>query len=344
MFDITIAIPVYNVEKYIKKSLLSALNQDFEGSFEILIIDDRGTDNSMQIVHDVVAEHHKGNLVRIVNHEQNKGLGPARNTAIENANSKYIFFLDSDDWIREDCLRKLFTVAEKEQCEITCGSVQRVNESDGSTLAQNIYPFRSIKQDSAGAYMMLSGIFMHIELWNKLFLLDFIRSNGITCVHKIMEDSIFDFNARVLAKTIVQIPDITLFYNIREGSILTNLIHKKSSDESVYVYCDIVDQMQQLIVNKYSHIPGIYDLYIQRVIYSLEGLERSTQTPEQKSRMSETFAKSICFIPNQSVIKNLRHKLFYMLAKRESTPEKILRRYDLSRKLFNLISLIKRKR
>ena len=96
MFDITIAIPVYNVEKYIKKSLLSALNQDFEGSFEILIIDDRGTDNSMQIVHDVVAEHHKGNLVRIVNHEQNKGLGPARNTAIENANSKYIFFFPAN--------------------------------------------------------------------------------------------------------------------------------------------------------------------------------------------------------------------------------------------------------
>lgn len=89
---ITIAIPVYNVEKYIEKSLLSALNQDFAFPYEILIIDDCGSDKSMQIVNRILNEHERGRYARIIRHSTNLGLGPARNTAIENASGKYLFF------------------------------------------------------------------------------------------------------------------------------------------------------------------------------------------------------------------------------------------------------------
>ena len=123
MIDITIAIPVYNVEKYVEKSLLSALNQDFSGSYEILVVDDKGTDKSMDIVRRVIENHKKGNIVRIVEHSENKGLGPARNTAINEAKGKYLFFLDSDDWITENCLTVLYGKAIETNAQVTVSNV-----------------------------------------------------------------------------------------------------------------------------------------------------------------------------------------------------------------------------
>ena len=118
---ISIGIPVYNVEKYIEKSLTSALEQDFSLPYEIIVVDDRGTDGSMGIVKRIVESHERGNIVRVIQHENNKGLGEARNTIINNAKGKYLFFLDSDDWMMENALAVLYKVAEESQSEITCG-------------------------------------------------------------------------------------------------------------------------------------------------------------------------------------------------------------------------------
>ena len=108
---ITVSIPVYNVEKYIDRCLRSVLDQDFSESYEVLVVDDCGCDRSIEIIESILKEHPKGNLVRIIHHEKNKGLGPSRNTAIDNARGQYIFFLDSDDWVSHDCLSVLYEKA-----------------------------------------------------------------------------------------------------------------------------------------------------------------------------------------------------------------------------------------
>ena len=93
-YKVTIGFPVYNVEKYVYKSLESILAQDFD-DYEVIVVDDCGTDRSMETILELKETHSKGNHVRIIKHEQNKGLAEARNTAIKNARSKYIFFLYS---------------------------------------------------------------------------------------------------------------------------------------------------------------------------------------------------------------------------------------------------------
>jgi glycosyltransferase involved in cell wall biosynthesis len=95
MDKITLAMPVYNVEKHIEQALLSAFNQTYD-NIEFLIVDDRGADNSMKIVNDIILEHSRGKDVRIIAHPQNIGTGATKNTAIKNATGKYIFFMDSD--------------------------------------------------------------------------------------------------------------------------------------------------------------------------------------------------------------------------------------------------------
>ena len=80
MCKITIAIPVYNVEKYVENSILSALNQTYD-DIEFLIIDDKGSDASMEIVKRIQSTHPRGNSIRIIDHGVNRGLATARNTA-----------------------------------------------------------------------------------------------------------------------------------------------------------------------------------------------------------------------------------------------------------------------
>ena len=100
----SIIIPVYNVEQYLEQCLDSVLNQTFT-DFEVLCVDDCGTDNSAQILK-VYAQ--KDKRIKIIKHEKNKRQGGARNTALKVAKGKYIFCIDSDDWAETNALEILY--------------------------------------------------------------------------------------------------------------------------------------------------------------------------------------------------------------------------------------------
>ncbi len=97
---ISVIVPVYNVEKYLSASLDSILAQDYE-NFEIVIVDDGATDGSPSICDDYAEKYPE--KIKVV-HQQNKGLGGARNTGIEHAEGEYLSFIDSDDTITTDML------------------------------------------------------------------------------------------------------------------------------------------------------------------------------------------------------------------------------------------------
>ena len=122
---VSIGIPVYNVEPYIEKCLLSVLNQTYQ-NLEVLVVDDLGSDQSMQIVYRLQHSHPKGNLIKVVRHNNNKGLGEARNTAIEKATGKYLFFVDSDDYIEPPTINLLLKEAETHNTDVVMASSPRV--------------------------------------------------------------------------------------------------------------------------------------------------------------------------------------------------------------------------
>ncbi|WMJ85814.1 glycosyltransferase family 2 protein [Anaerocolumna sp. MB42-C2] len=101
----SIIIPIYNVEKYLNKCVSSILKQDFV-DFELLLINDCSTDNSLQIAQEYV----KDNRVQLINKESNSGLSDTRNIGIRNAKGQYIIFIDSDDYVELGCFHKLFEV------------------------------------------------------------------------------------------------------------------------------------------------------------------------------------------------------------------------------------------
>ena len=109
---ISVVIPAYNVEAYIERCVNSVRNQTVE-NIEIILIDDGSPDRS-PVLCDQYAE--KDRRVRVI-HKKNGGLASARNRGITVATGKYIFFLDSDDWLEKDGLQQLYELAQKYQVD-----------------------------------------------------------------------------------------------------------------------------------------------------------------------------------------------------------------------------------
>lgn len=108
---LTIIIPMYNSEKYIEKCVLSTQNQGLPSDeYEVIIVNDGSQDNSGEIAHRLANEY---NNIHIIT-QKNGGLSRARNTGIKNAQGNYLFFLDSDDWISENCLFEIKQLLAKE--------------------------------------------------------------------------------------------------------------------------------------------------------------------------------------------------------------------------------------
>ncbi len=110
---VSIIIPVFNVSKYIEDCLSSVTNQTMTEGVECILIDDCGTDNSVAIAEAFIKQYNGAITFKIYRHKQNLGPSCARNTGILNACGKYIYFLDSDDYIEKNCLRNLYKFVEQ---------------------------------------------------------------------------------------------------------------------------------------------------------------------------------------------------------------------------------------
>lgn len=122
---VSVLIPVYNVEKYIARCLDSVLAQTFQ-DFEIIVVDDCGTDDTMHIVDEYAQKDHR---IKIIHHDKNHGPMVARQTAYINASGKYIIFLDSDDFLQPNAIETLYKRILESKADIVCAEYQVVNNA-----------------------------------------------------------------------------------------------------------------------------------------------------------------------------------------------------------------------
>ncbi len=222
---VTIGIPVYNVEPYVEKCLCSVLNQTYT-NLEILIVDDLGTDNSMGIVADYAKSHPQGDRIRIIRHPQNIGIGGARNTIIDQAQGKYLYFIDSDDFIELDAIETLLDVAEENRTDAVFASCRRVDYESLKELPTFTYTKReSFFDKDAFANYVCQDLRWHvgINVWNILFRLDFLRKGNFRFSARKDEDAVFlsDFYSEI--ERAVILPVVTYNYVSRPGSIMGNM-------------------------------------------------------------------------------------------------------------------------
>ena len=122
---VSVIIPVYNVEKYLRECLESVINQTLK-DIEIICINDGSTDKSYEILKEYAKLDHR---IRILN-QSNMGQSAARNRGLEIAKGKYVYFMDSDDWLEKDALKCLTDISESKNLQILYFDGKTFLESD----------------------------------------------------------------------------------------------------------------------------------------------------------------------------------------------------------------------
>lgn len=121
---ISIIVPVYNVETYLKQCIDSLLNQTYQ-NIEIILVDDGSPDNSGKMCEDYASKYSN---IKVI-HKENAGLGMARNTGLEHVNGTYVAFFDSDDWAEVDLIERLYKGLKQSCCDVCKGGYKRVTDS-----------------------------------------------------------------------------------------------------------------------------------------------------------------------------------------------------------------------
>lgn len=213
-YKVTLTMPIYNVAKFVERALRSALNQTLQ-DIEFLLVDDKGTDDSMAIVHRLIDEHPRGKDVKIIQHTQNKGTACARNSALDAASARYLYFMDSDDEIPSDSVELLYNEMLRCRADVVAGSYQLISRKDcrlyrnDNDLTTECDKFKAFFQD--GTY--------NIPMWNKLYDINFLRQHNIRCMEgQRQEDYIFSLKVIQHASYIRLFPPVTYHYYIHEDS------------------------------------------------------------------------------------------------------------------------------
>ena len=220
-YEVTIGIPVFNAANFIRQTMDSALAQTFQ-SIEFLILDDCGTDGTIDIIHLLQQEHPRGKDIRIVSQEFNKGIGAARNRILKEAQGKYLYFLDADDLMSPTAILLMVSVAKEHDAEVVFASYERVDmfrQKPHKILYQ--FPNKVFtKQHEFAIYAFSQYAPLQANIWNVLMDIEVIRNNHLQFVNtNFWEDLAFKYDFVTYIHRAVLMSEITYSYICRENSL-----------------------------------------------------------------------------------------------------------------------------
>lgn len=248
---VSIIIPIYNVAPYVRECLQSVMRQTYR-DMEVLLVDDCGTDDSITIVRSMLggAEDAVVDSVhfRILHHKHNRGLSAARNTGIEAATGEWLFFLDSDDWIAEDCIATLVKAATQEEgIEMAVGQLETFDENgnlnvkllNGEDCPRQNLPDGVYSGDILRRY--LSGSFYEMA-WNKLVSRSFLRQHDLYFKEGLIhEDTLWSFCCACKLSKIVVVGRTLYHYRIQTGSIMAKSMGERRVKALNTILCSQID-------------------------------------------------------------------------------------------------------
>ena len=226
MDKVTIIIPVYNVEKYLREAIDSAINQTYK-NLEIILIDDGSTDNSGKICDEYAK---LGDRIKVI-HKINGGLSDARNAGLDNATGKYIMFLDSDDFFELDAAEKMYNEIEEKDADYVIGNYINVTD-EGEKWERPVFDLEKFKPFKLSIYDYKNSFFiMNSGVWNKIFKKEFIDKLNLRFVLGLpAEDAIFTTYCFMKAEKVYYTPHIVLNYRQRAEGSISNSCSRKYFD------------------------------------------------------------------------------------------------------------------
>ncbi len=219
-YEVTIGIPVYNIERYVTRMMESALAQTFT-SIEFLVLDDCGTDGSIDIVRSYQQRHPRGRDIRIVRQPRNMGLGQARNRIVAEARGRYLYHLDGDDTIAPNAIELLYAEMRRHNAQLVYGSYERVYEDGSAPNKPCVYPYRVFTGEGKFAHFVYAKYdALQANTWNFLIDIAVYRDNHIG--HQpvnFWEDFTFTMDLPTYVTRVVMLPQVTYSYYMRENTL-----------------------------------------------------------------------------------------------------------------------------
>ena len=288
MPKVSVVVPVYNVEKYLRQCLDSIINQTFK-DIEIICINDCTKDNSQEILEEYSK---KDNRISIVINEENMGLGRTRNKSFNYINSEYVLFVDSEDWLELNAIEELYNAISSTDSNIAYFNYRDVHEDTGKiveTILKNVLADTNLKLEDQKVFTnedIKNLSFRKIPnlTWFKLYKKSFLVNNSIYFAPYKFEDQIFSIKAKILSNKNVYVDKILYNYRIQQQSIM-----RTSQIPFFEIYNDINNLLTEL--NLKEELEAIFDEYvIQTIVFSMKKMSLIEKL-KFRSRLKKTVSK-----------------------------------------------------
>jgi glycosyltransferase involved in cell wall biosynthesis/exopolysaccharide biosynthesis predicted pyruvyltransferase EpsI len=250
---VSVIVPIYNVEKYLRQCLDSLIGQTLS-DIEIICIDDYGDDDSMQIVYEFVAADSR---VKIVCNDRNLGVSESRNNGIKNSSAPYIMFCDSDDYFEPTMCEKMLKAIQTSKADIALCGTNIIYETDFE-LQQSDAGYYKVKFD--GLCTINDSIMYSTDVcaWNKIYKRDILSKYNVWFPKGLKYEDAYFFNAYFCwVKSVFFIDEKLYNYRRRVGSIMNETFSGTS---------DFAIDHLKIAISFYDYLQK-YNLYIMRLEY-----------------------------------------------------------------------------
>ncbi len=265
MIKVSIIVPIYKTEKYLKRCIDSLLNQT-ESNIEVLLINDGSPDNSDEIV----KTYEDSRIVYI--EKKNEGIGKTRNLGIKKARGEYLMFIDSDDYIAPECVEKMYERAKKDDLDLLISDFYKDIDGTFKEVRVASFPNCNIKDDPS--------IITELNLGpcNKIYRRTIFADKNIRFEEKLKyEDSPFILKAIMASKKIGKIDECLSYYVIHSGSETT------TRDEKIF---DILS-ISQIIIDELSKYDYMKDALTDVMVATLTDYVIQQRYIKDKKKRSE---------------------------------------------------------
>ncbi len=276
--NLSIIVPFYNVEKYISKCLDSLLDQNFN-DYEIICINDCSPDNSREIVLEYSAKHKN---IKLIEHKTNKKVGGARNTGLMQAKGKYIWFVDSDDYIEPNSLNQLVNTCTTNDLDVLAFNIKTVTD-DGSII-QNENAFKKYQTETLNGSIFLDYTFGNQLIFNlgypyrAIFQKKHLININATFPENISygEETTYMARCIVHAKRVMSFSDAFYCYRQNPSSITSKLeigfkgelVFQSIINAGNYVH-NLINECESIDKNTFNNLKCGMPWFINRLFFRL---------------------------------------------------------------------------
>lgn len=308
---ISIIVPVYNAEKYIKNTVESIINQTYN-NIQIILVDDGSHDQSLKIIQDLAEQDRR---IKVI-HQQNRGVSAARNKGISIAKGEYITFVDADDFLEPQACEILYNNIKKYNSDISIASVQKINLSNRIiSLKPTNKVYKYSKEEFLKVFFKNDSNVDVASANAKLYSKNIYKEITYAENRSSNEDRYYLFESILKCKAIV-FQDTTIYtYKMHENSLSTSEVNERLFD-NIYFAKKMLNEVN-------DQIPIFYDIalynfqittmWVYRNFYRYKNIMKEYKEKLKIIRKSIVTTKGVKYLSKSKKIERFIIKYFNYL-------------------------------